>query len=121
MKRKILVADDSASIRRMIDFTLRQTAPVEVFEARNGQEALKTLVVTPMHMLITDLNMPEMDGLELVRHVRSMPGYATMPIIVLTTESQGELKRQAREAGATGWITKPFTPGQIRAVLRLLP
>jgi two-component system chemotaxis response regulator CheY len=117
MGKVIMTADDSASIRQMVSFTLKD-AGYEVVEAVDGQEALDKLVAQPIHMLVTDLNMPKMDGIELIRKVRSESRYRFMPIIMLTTESQAAKKREGKAAGATGWIVKPFKPEQLLAVVR---
>lgn len=117
MSKTIMTVDDSASVRLMIGFTLRQMG-YEVLEASNGKDALKKLDERPVHMLITDVNMPELDGISLVRRVRENPSYRFIPIIILTTESQQAKKKEGREAGATGWIVKPFSPDQLTAVVR---
>lgn len=117
MSKTIMTVDDSACIRQMVNFTLKQSG-YEIVEAANGIEALDKMYSGQIHMLITDINMPEMDGLTLVRKVRAMPAYRFIPIIVLTTESQEQKKREGKEAGATGWIVKPFKPEQLIAVVR---
>lgn len=117
MSKTIMTVDDSASVRLMVGFTLRQLG-YEVLEACNGRDALKKLGEKPVHMLITDVNMPELDGISLVRMVRENPSYRFIPIIILTTESQQTKKSEGREAGATGWIVKPFSPDQLTAVVR---
>jgi two-component system chemotaxis response regulator CheY len=117
MGKVIMTADDSASIRQMVSFTLKE-AGYDVVEAVDGQEALDKLLARPVHMLVTDLNMPKMDGIELIRQVRSESRYRFMPIIMLTTESQAAKKQEGKAAGATGWIVKPFKPEQLLAVVR---
>ena len=112
-----MTADDSASMRQMVAFTLRQ-AGYDVVEAVDGVDALAHLQRTPIAMLITDLNMPRMDGIDLIKQVRANPAYRFIPIIMLTTESSGEKKVAGRTAGATVWIVKPFTPDQLLAVVR---
>ena len=112
---RIMAADDSASIRQMIAFSLRQ-ANYDVIEAENGRDAIRKLNGTTVDMLITDLDMPEMGGMELVRRVRSVPKYRLIPIIVLTTESDPSLKQKIRKLGANGWITKPFKPKQLLSI-----
>lgn len=111
-----MTADDSASMRQMISFTLKQ-AGFDVVEAEHGKDALSKLSGSPVDMLITDLNMPVMDGLELIRQVRALPQYKYIPIVMLTTESQGDKKQEGKNAGATGWIVKPFTPEQLVGVV----
>lgn len=117
MTKIIMTADDSASVRQMVNFTLRE-AGYEIVEAVDGQDALDKLNGTAVNMLITDLNMPKMDGIELIRQVRAKPQSKFIPIIMLTTESQDSKKQQGKEAGATGWIVKPFKPEQLLAVVR---
>jgi len=117
MPATIMTADDSASMRRMITFTLQQ-AGYDVVEAIDGKEALKRLYSTPVQMLITDLNMPNVDGIELIECVRAMPQYKYLPIIMLTTESEEARKQQGRAAGASGWIIKPFRGEQLVALAK---
>ncbi len=117
MSKTILTVDDSASIRQTVAFTLKG-AGYGVLEAADGKEALEKLESNKVHMVITDLNMPNMDGIELIKRLRSMPGYKFIPIIMLTTESQAEKKQQGKAAGATGWIVKPFKPDQLVAVVK---
>lgn len=117
MVKKIMTVDDSASIRQMINFTLKD-AGYEVIEAIDGKDALTKLNGTPVQMLISDINMPNMNGIELIRHVRSNPVHKFMPIIMLTTESNDSKKQEGKSAGATGWIVKPFKPDQLLAVVK---
>jgi len=117
MGKVIMTADDSASIRQMVSFTLKG-AGYDVVEASDGKEALEKLSNATIHMLITDLNMPNMDGIGLIREVRSKAAYKFIPIIMLTTESQDAKKQEGKEAGATGWIVKPFKPEQLLAVVK---
>ena len=117
MPKTILTADDSASVRQMVSFTLRE-AGYDVVEAVDGRDALGKLNGSPVNMLITDLNMPNLDGIELIRQVRAQPRFKFMPIIMLTTESQDSKKQEGRAAGATGWIVKPFKPEQLVAVAK---
>jgi len=117
MGKTIMTVDDSASVRQMVSFTLRD-AGFEVIEAVDGRDAMKKLGATPVHMMITDLNMPNMDGIELIRSVRANSSCRFIPIIMLTAESQPEKKQEGKTAGATGWITKPFKPDQLLAVIR---
>ncbi len=116
MSKRILTVDDSSSVRQMVGFTLKD-AGYEVVEAVDGKDALTKLSGT-VDMIITDLNMPNMDGLELIRQVRALPNYKFVPIVMLTTESQAEKKQVGKEAGATGWIVKPFKPDQLLAVVK---
>ncbi len=117
MSRTILAVDDSASIRMMLSFTLQENG-YHVIEATDGVDGLAKLRGEPVDMVITDLNMPKMDGIGLVRGIRQNPGSRFTPVIMLTTESQDDRKQEARAAGATGWITKPFRPEQLLAVVK---
>ena len=117
MHKTIMTVDDSASVRLMVNFTLKQLG-YEIIEAANGIEALQKMSKHHVHMLITDINMPELDGIGLVKRVRQDPQHRFIPIIILTTESQSEKKREGKEAGATGWIVKPFTPEQLISVVK---
>lgn len=116
MGKVILTVDDSASIRQMVKFTLTE-AGYTVMEAVDGKDALAKLTGL-VNLVITDLNMPNLDGLGLIRNVRANPELKGMPIIMLTTESQESHKQQGKAAGATGWIVKPFTRQQMLAVVK---
>ena len=111
-----MTVDDSASVRQMVSFTLR-TAGYQVVEAGDGAQALERLQ-GPVHLILTDLNMPRMDGIELVKQVRASATYKYVPIVMLTTESQDAKKQAGRAAGATGWIVKPFQAEQLLAVVK---
>ncbi len=117
MAKLIMTVDDSASIRQMVSFTLKQ-AGYQVLEAVDGVDALSKMDGAGVNMLLTDLNMPNMDGIELIRQVRAKGAFKFIPIIMLTTESQAEKKQQGKTAGATGWIVKPFNPDQLLAVVK---
>ncbi|MBN2343182.1 MAG: response regulator [Deltaproteobacteria bacterium] len=117
MAKTIMTADDSASMRQMITFTLKQ-AGYDVIEAEDGQDALKKAETANIDMLITDLNMPNMNGLELIEAIRGKDKYKFIPIIMLTTESDAEKKKQGKNAGATGWLVKPFQPPQLISVIK---
>jgi two-component system chemotaxis response regulator CheY len=112
MAKTILIVDDSESIREVVNFTLENEG-YKVLVAVDGKDALKFLDGSPVDLIITDLHMPEMDGIELIKHVRKMPIYQRIPILFLTTESQTAKKMEAKEAGATGWIIKPFVPAKL--------
>jgi two-component system chemotaxis response regulator CheY len=116
MAKKIMTVDDSASVRQMVAFTLKQ-AGYDVVEATDGQDALAKLN-PDVGMVVTDLNMPRMDGITLIQNVRAKPAFKFIPIIMLTTESQGGKKAEGKAAGATGWIVKPFKPDQLMAVVK---
>jgi two-component system, chemotaxis family, chemotaxis protein CheY len=117
MSKTIMTVDDSASLRQMVSFTIKQ-AGYNVIEAADGQDALSKLNGSQINMFITDLNMPNMDGIELIKNLRSNSDYKFTPIIMLTTESQDTKKQEGRSAGATGWIVKPFKPEQLIAVIK---
>jgi two-component system chemotaxis response regulator CheY len=117
MIKKIVTVDDSASVRQMVALTLKG-AGYEVLECCDGQDALQKIDGVDVQMVITDLNMPKMNGLDLITALRSKSRYKFTPIIFLTTESQAEKKQAAKSAGATGWIVKPFKPEQLLAVIK---
>jgi len=117
MNRKFLVVDDSASMRQLVSFTIKD-AGYDVSVAENGKDALVKLSNGKVDMVITDLNMPEMDGIELIKKLRAMPDYKFTPIVMLTTESQELKKQEGRQAGASGWIVKPFSPEQLLGVVK---
>lgn len=117
MPKKILIVDDSESIREVVSFTLENEG-FKVLVANDGTDALKFLDGREIDMIITDLHMPEMDGITLIKHVRAMEAYQRIPILFLTTESQTAKKMEAKEAGATGWIIKPFVPAKLIAALQ---
>ena len=117
MSKIIMTVDDSASVRQMVSFTLKQSG-YQVIEAVDGRDALSKLNGASVHMLLTDLNMPNMDGIELIRNVRANSSCKFIPIVMLTTESQAEKKQEGKTAGATGWIVKPFKPEQLLAVVK---
>jgi two-component system chemotaxis response regulator CheY len=117
MSKTILTIDDSASIRQMVSMTL-QSAGLDVVEAINGADGYTKATSQTVHAVITDLNMPVMNGIEFIRKYREHPSSKGVPIILLTTESDEDLKRQAKEAGATGWIVKPFKQDQLLAVIK---
>jgi two-component system, chemotaxis family, chemotaxis protein CheY len=117
MGKTIMTVDDSASVRQMVSFTLRNGG-YEVVEASDGRDALAKVGGQPVHMVITDLNMPNLDGIGLIRALRQAPACRFIPIIMLTTESQAEKKQEGKTVGATGWIVKPFKPDQLLAVVK---
>ena len=112
MTASILTVDDSASLRMAIRIALTG-AGYAVTEAGDGLEGLAKASETRFDLIVTDLNMPNMDGLTMIRELRKQPDQAGVPILFLTTESDGDIKAQAREAGATGWLVKPFEPEQL--------
>ena len=117
MAKLIMTADDSASVRQMVSFTLKQNG-YDVIEAVDGKDALAKLQSTRVDMLITDLNMPNLDGIGLIRGARALITCKFIPIVMLTTESQDNKKAEGKAAGATGWIVKPFKPEQLIAVVK---
>jgi two-component system chemotaxis response regulator CheY len=119
MAKVIMSVDDSASIRQMVSFTLSD-AGYQVLEAVDGKDALTKLGTATVDMLITDLNMPNMDGIELIKNVRAQAKHKFIPIIMLTTESQDSKKQQGKSAGASGWIVKPFSATQLVDVVKKL-
>src|SRR5579862_6556893 len=116
MGKVILTVDDSASVRQMVRFTLAD-AGYDVMEAVDGKDALSKLS-NPVNLVITDLNMPNLDGIGLIRSVRANPACKGLPVLMLTTESQESRKQEGKAAGATGWIVKPFTKPQLVAVVK---
>jgi two-component system chemotaxis response regulator CheY len=119
MAKCILVVDDSETVRQVLQLTLAN-AGFDVVEAEDGVEALEKLSGAQVDMLITDLNMPNMDGLELIKKVREEGSHRFTPIVMLTTESSEEKKLAGREAGASGWIVKPFKPEQLLKVIKMV-
>lgn len=117
MGRTILTVDDSLSIRQMVAYTLK-TAGHSVVEAADGEEALAKAKTTRFDLILTDQNMPKMDGLTLIKQLRTLPEYSRTPILMLTTESSDAMKSQGRAAGATGWLVKPFDPNKLLEVMK---
>lgn len=117
MTASILIVDDSASLRMAIRIALREDG-YTVTEAGDGVEALTMTESARFDLIVTDLNMPNMDGLTMIRELRKRPEQTGIPIIFLTTESDPEMKAQAKAAGATGWLVKPFVPDQLVKVAR---
>jgi two-component system chemotaxis response regulator CheY len=116
MSRVILTVDDSASMRQMVRFTL-EGAGYQVLQAADGLEALTLAKGQGADLVLTDINMPRMDGITLVRELRLLEGYRYVPMLVLTTESGQDTKQRGKQAGATGWIVKPFNPEQLLATI----
>ena len=115
--KTILTVDDSASMRQLVSFTL-QDAGFQVIEAVDGSDALSKMDGVRIDLVLTDLNMPNLNGIELIRRVRTLPQYKYVPIVMLTTESHDTQKNAGRQAGASGWIVKPFHTPQLVAVIR---
>lgn len=116
MAKRILTIDDSKTIRDMLKLTLLD-AGFEVLQAVDGQDGVDVLGKVPVDLVITDINMPKMDGYDVIRHIRGRSEHKNTPILVLTTESELEKRNIAREAGATGWMVKPFDPEQMVATI----
>ena len=116
MSKTILTVDDSPSMRELVAMSL-QDAGFAVVEAEDGQDALLKLRACQVQLVITDLNMPRLDGIGLIRALRAQESYRFIPILLLTTESEPHKKLEGKEAGATGWIVKPFRPEQLVAVV----
>ena len=118
MAKTVLVVDDSPTMRQMVAFTLTN-AGYQVVEAGNGKEAVgKVNAGAKPDLVVTDLNMPEMDGITLIKEIRKMPALKFTPILMLTTEASDDKKKAGQAAGATGWIVKPFNPEQMMAVIK---
>jgi len=109
MAKTIMVVDDSASLRNVVGIALK-SAGYDVIEASDGRDALAKLNGQKIHLIVSDVNMPNMDGITLVRELKQLPNYKFTPIMMLTTESQPEKKQAARDAGAKAWLLKPFQP-----------
>lgn len=112
MSKTVLTLDDSATMRKMVNFTLSRVG-YTVLEATDGPSALELLRTKQIDMVITDLNMPGMDGIAFTKNVRALAHHARTPVVLLTTNSDADSKSAGRAAGATGWMLKPFTPDQL--------
>ena len=117
MSSRILAVDDSASMRQMVAFTLK-SAGFDVAEAEDGQAALDLAKTEKFKLVLADVNMPRMDGITLVRNLRTLAEYKFTPLLMLTTESTPEKKMEGKAAGATGWLVKPFNPEQLVATVQ---
>lgn len=113
----ILAVDDSASMRQMVAFTLKG-AGYNVIEAADGQEAFEKAKGQQVDLVLTDQNMPRMDGITLVKSLRALPSFSATPMLILTTESSDEMKSKGKAAGATGWLVKPFDPNKLLEVIK---
>jgi two-component system, chemotaxis family, chemotaxis protein CheY len=119
--KKVLIVDDSVSMRQMVGFTLREGG-FEVVEAEHGQDALDKLKSATVDLVITDLNMPVMDGITLIQNLRQQAAMKAKPILMLTTEGLASKKEQGKAAGATGWLVKPFDPEKLlQTIAKVLP
>jgi len=122
MSKTVLVVDDSPTMRQMVALTLTN-AGFKVVEAEDGKDAVNKIATGPkMDIVVTDLNMPEMDGISLIKELRKMAAFKFTPILMLTTESAADKKQAGKEAGATGWIVKPFNPElMLKIIAKVLP
>ncbi len=119
MAKTILIVDDSASMREVVGIALK-SAGYLVLEARDGKDALSKMTGQKIHLIISDVNMPNMDGISFVKAVKQLPSYKFTPIIMLTTESEEAKKRQGQEAGARAWVVKPFKPDHLLVAVQKL-
>jgi len=116
MAKTIMIVDDSASLRQVVAISLRG-AGYEVLEACDGVDALKKLAGAKVHLVVSDVNMPNMDGIALVKAIKESPSHRFLPVLMLTTESQDAKKKEGQAAGAKAWMLKPFSPPQLLAVV----
>ena len=119
MAKTIMIVDDSASLRQVVGIALRG-AGYNVIEGSNGEDALSKLTGQKVHLIISDVNMPNMDGISLVKEIKKLPAYKFTPIVMLTTESADAKKSEGQAAGAKAWMLKPFNPPQLLAVVQKL-
>lgn len=120
MRPKILVVDDSKMLRDMVVYTLNEGGYPDVAEAEDGAVALSLVQKERFDIVITDINMPNMDGFSFTQNARGVNGYESTPILILTTESSDEMKQKGKSCGATGWIVKPFVPEELLEVISIL-
>ena len=121
MTRSVLVVDDSASMRMMVAHTLTQSG-FQVVESHDGNDALEKLAKQKFQLVITDLNMPKLDGIGLIKAIRAKPELRFMPVLMLTTEALQQRKLEGKAAGATGWLVKPFNPEQLlQTIAKVVP
>lgn len=119
MAKTILIVDDSASVRQVVSIALKG-AGYDVIEGVDGKDALSKLTGQKVHLIISDVNMPNMDGITFVKEVKQLPAYKFTPVIMLTTESQESKKQEGQAAGAKAWVVKPFQPAQMLAAVSKL-
>ncbi|AXH15063.1 response regulator [Malaciobacter mytili] len=117
---KLLIVDDSTMLRDMLNYALNEGGYTDVTEAVDGVDGLEKAKASMYDLIITDVNMPNMDGLTLISELRKLPQYSTKPILVLTTERSDEMKAKGKAAGATGWIVKPFVPDQLLKAVNIV-
>jgi two-component system chemotaxis response regulator CheY len=119
MGKTVLVVDDSASIRQVVGIALK-SAGYDVLDAADGKDALGKLKGQKIHLVISDVNMPNMDGITFLKELKKLPAYKFTPVIMLTTESQESRKQEGQAAGARAWVVKPFQPAQMMAAVAKL-
>lgn len=117
---KLLIVDDSIMLRDMLNYALNEGGYSDVVEAIDGVDGLAKAKSATFDLIITDINMPNMDGIDLVSELRKIPQYSKTPILVLTTERSDEMKAKGKVAGATGWIVKPFVPDQLLKAVNIV-
>ena len=117
---KLLIVDDSTMLRDMLNYALNEGGYTDVVEAIDGVDGLAKAKTADFDLVITDVNMPNMDGLTLITELRKLPAYIKKPILVLTTERRDEMKAKGKAAGATGWIVKPFVPDQLLKAVNIV-
>ncbi len=117
---KLLIVDDSTMLRDMLNYALNEGGYTDVTEAIDGVDGLAKAKADNFDLVITDVNMPNMDGLTLIEELRKLPQYSKKPILVLTTERSDEMKTKGKAAGATGWIVKPFVPDQLLKAVNIV-
>ncbi len=117
---KLLIVDDSTMLRDMLNYALNEGGYTDVVEAVDGVDGLAKAKADVFDLIITDVNMPNMDGLTLIQELRKLSTYSKKPILVLTTERSDEMKARGKEAGATGWIVKPFVPEQLLKAVNIV-
>ncbi len=117
---KLLIVDDSTMLRDMLNYALNEGGYTDVTEAIDGVDGLAKAKAASYDLIITDVNMPNMDGLTLITELRKLPAYSKKPILVLTTERSDEMKTKGKAAGATGWIVKPFVPDQLLKAVNIV-
>ena len=117
---RILIVDDSATIRKMVRASLQALAPAELVDAATGLEAIEQLAIAPVHLIVLDLNMPDIHGIDVLKFVRRHQQYRDLPIVVLTTRGDDTSRQAAAEAGATRYLTKPFTPQALATTVQVL-
>ncbi|WKB50745.1 response regulator [Eleftheria terrae] len=119
MSKTIMIVDDSASLRQVVSIALKG-AGYDVLEGSDGRAALSKLSGQRIHLIVSDVNMPNMDGISFLKAMRQLPAYKFTPVVMLTTESAEDKKQQGRDAGAKAWVTKPFRPEHLLAVVQKL-